>query len=111
MIAYMELLDLCISTIRQTPDHPPGTPSYNIILTLNHLILVPRARESHTLQATGERLPVNALGFAGMLLVKSQLELQAVQKEGPVKILCGVGCASVHDAQVAGGLDVGDIAA
>ncbi|KAI0027818.1 HIT-like domain-containing protein [Vararia minispora EC-137] len=110
MTAYMELLDLCISTVRQTPDHPTGTPSYNIILTLNHLMLVPRTREYHTLQVTGERLPVNALGFAGMLLVKSKRELQAVLKEGPVSILRGVGCASVHDAQVSGGPEVdGDI--
>lgn len=100
--AFMQLLDLVISTIRHDPDYPPGKPSYNVMLTLNHLYLIPRRRETHTLQATGEKLSVNALGFAGMLLVKSHEELEALKDESISKILRGVGLQSVHDLQVEG---------
>lgn len=54
------------------------------------------------MQETGDELSVNALGYAGMLLVKSDIELAAVRKEGVGKILRDVGLASVHDLQVKG---------
>ena len=108
--AYVSLLDLVISTIRASPDHPLGTPSYNVVLTKRHLILVPRSKENAVLSNTGEELSVNALGFAGMLLVKCEEEMQAVIEEGPAKILAGVGCKSVHEEQVKGGPELdGDI--
>jgi ATP adenylyltransferase len=64
--------------------------------------IVPRKHETHSLRETGEKLGVNALGFAGMLLVKSEKELEAVKKEGWSSILKSVGLKSVHDIQVAG---------
>lgn len=100
--AFLFLLDLVVSTVRHDPDYPPGTPSYNVILTLEHLHLIPRRHEMHTLRETGDSLSVNALGFAGLLLVKSDEELQAVQNEGVRDILKTVGLKSVHDIQVAG---------
>ena len=51
---------------------------------------MPRRRETHVLAGTGEKLSVNALGFAGMLLVKSEQELGAVKEEGVGNILRGV---------------------
>ncbi|EFI28156.1 hypothetical protein CC1G_14183 [Coprinopsis cinerea okayama7 len=99
--AFMQLLDLTISTIRHDPDYPTGRPSYNAILTLDHLHLIPRKQENHTL-SNGEKLSVNSLGFAGMLLVKSDAELEVVKQETVGKILRGVGLESVHDIQVAG---------
>ncbi|KAI0062878.1 ATP adenylyltransferase [Artomyces pyxidatus] len=101
--AFLQLLDLCISTVRHDPEYPPGTPSYNVILTLEHLYIFPRRQEIHKLRETGDLLSVNALGFAGLMLVKSPEELEAVKKEGPLNILKGVGVTSVHDLQVAGG--------
>lgn len=100
--AFLSLLDLVFSTVRHDPTYPQGSPSYNVILSLEHLHLIPRKEESHTLRETGEKLSVNALGFAGMLLVKSKIELEAVKKEGVGNVLRGVGLASVHDKQVAG---------
>lgn len=96
----MMLLDLVISSIRHDADYPSGPPSYNVVLTLNHLYLIPRRQEEHVLAETGERVSINALGFAGMLLVKSEKELEAVSKEGVLKILRDVGVESVHDAQI-----------
>lgn len=100
--AFLALLDLAISTVRHDPDYPPGRPSYNVIITLEHMHIIPRKFETHQLEKTGEQLPVNALGFAGMLLVKSEKELEAVKVETVGKILRGVGLESVHDKQVEG---------
>jgi len=96
----MMLLDLVISTVRHDPDHPPGSPSYNVLLTLGYMYLIPRRQEEHILSETGDRLSINALGFAGMLLVKSEKELDAVKKEGIGRILRDVGLKSVIDAQI-----------
>ena len=104
--AFLELLDLVISTVRHDESYPAGTPSYNVLLTLEHLYLIPRRQETYVLEESGEKLSVNALGFAGMLLVKEDAELEAVKKEGPVKILRGVGCESIHDLQVQGSLEL-----
>lgn len=98
----MSLLDLCISSIRHDPTYPLGPPSYNVILTLEHLHIIPRKEEWYVLKETQEQLSVNSLGFAGMLLVKSDRELEAVTKEGVVNILKGTGVPSVHHLQVQG---------
>ncbi|KAJ7593980.1 ATP adenylyltransferase-domain-containing protein [Mycena floridula] len=100
--AFLNLLDLVIDTIRNDLEYPAAKPSYNVVITLEHMHLIPRRQECHVLSASGEKLSVNALGFAGMLLVKSEAELEAVTKEGLVNILRGVGLKSVHDLQVQG---------
>ena len=100
--AFFTLLDLAIQTVRHDPDYPVGTPSYNVLLTTEHMYLFPRKLEDHLLRETGEKVSVNALGFAGMMLVKSEKELEAVKKEGVINILKGVGLPSVHDLQVEG---------
>ncbi|KAF9070100.1 hypothetical protein BDP27DRAFT_644265 [Rhodocollybia butyracea] len=61
--AFLSLLDLVLSTVRHDPTYPTGPPSYNVILTLEHLHLIPRRLETHTLEETGEILSVNSLGF------------------------------------------------
>jgi ATP adenylyltransferase len=76
--------------------------SYNVVLTLGHLYVFPRRRETHRLAVSGDALSVNALGFAGYMLVKSEEELQAVVAEGPTNVLKAVACANVHDLQVGG---------
>lgn len=77
-----------------------GQPSYNVILTLTHMYVVPRKCEKYVLRESGDELSVNALGFAGYLLVKGEKELEAVQKEGVVTILSEVGITSAHNEQV-----------
>jgi ATP adenylyltransferase len=91
--------------VRHTADYPVGPPSYNVVLTLGHMYVFPRLREAHLLAVTREPLGVNALGFAGLLLVKSPAELEAVKAEGPGNVLRGVACESVHEMQVADGLE------
>jgi ATP adenylyltransferase len=91
-----------ISTIRHDPEYPPGKPSYNVIMTLEHMHLIPRRSDTYAVAETGRRIGVNSLGFAGHLLAKSQDELEAVTSEGILNILKGVALSSVHDLQVAG---------
>ena len=99
---FLSLLDLVISTVRHNPDYPPGSPSYNVILTLEHMHLIPRRHEAYKIEETQELIGVNSLGFAGMLLARSESELESMRKEGIGKILRGVGLESVHELQVAG---------
>ncbi|KAG1731504.1 ATP adenylyltransferase-domain-containing protein [Suillus paluster] len=101
-LPFLSLLDLVISTVRHAPDYPSGTPSYNVILTLEHMHLIPRRWNTYTLGDTGAILGVNSLGFAGMLMVKSQSEREALEQEKIGKVLRGVGVESVHELQVAG---------
>ena len=100
--AFIQLLDLSISTIRHDPDYPTGSPSYNVILTLEHLHLIPRKHDAYTLRETEDEISINSMGFAGMLLVRSEGELEAVKREGIANILRGVALESVHDLQVEG---------
>jgi ATP adenylyltransferase len=98
--AFLSLLDLVISTVRHAPDYPAGLPSYNVLMTLDHMHMIPRRHEAYVLPETGERVLVNSLGFAGMLLLKREEQLQVVKREGVGKILRGVSVESVHDLQV-----------
>ncbi len=79
-----------------------STLSYNVILTLEHMHVIPRKAENYTLAETGDALSINSMGFAGCMLVKSERELEAVIKEGVGEILRGVGCKSIHDQQCEG---------
>ena len=92
--------------MRHAANYPPGAPSYNVPLTLGHMYVFPRRKDAYVLVVSGERFGVNALGFAGFLVVKSPAELGAVVTEGPAKILEDVICESVHEMQVAGGPDL-----
>jgi ATP adenylyltransferase len=85
--------------------------SYNVVLTLSHMYVFPRRRETHTLAVSHEPLSINSLGFAGLLLVKSHDELEALVAEGPANLLKAVACESMHELQVSGGPEFdGDLA-
>ncbi|KAG6850950.1 hypothetical protein H0H93_005819 [Arthromyces matolae] len=98
---FLSLLDLVISTIRHDPDYSTGRPSYNVLISLEHIHMIPRKHDRYTISDAGVTVNVNALGYAGMLLVKSEEELEALKKESVGKILRFVGLESVHDIQVA----------
>lgn len=104
----MELLDLALSTFRRDPPESPNGSSsrtqisYNFILTLDHMHVIPRKQETHILTETGDQLSINSMGYAGCLLVKSEKEFEAVVKEGVGKILSSVACKSIHAQQCEG---------
>ena len=58
------------------------TPSpYNLLATRQWLLLVPRSRECFA------SISVNALGFAGALLVRDREQLRALEATGPWRVL------------------------
>jgi ATP adenylyltransferase len=103
--AFLALLDLGISTIRHASDYPIGKPSYNVVFTLEHIHLIPRRYETYRLPDAGDVISVNALGFAGLLLVLADEALENVKAHGVGKILKGVALDSVHELQLAGTTD------
>lgn len=72
--------------------------SYNLIMTESYLHLVPRRGEIYLLTGeVGETEPlsINALGYAGMVLCKSQAAVDAVKRVGVVSILSSLAFSSV----------------
>lgn len=60
--------------------------SYNVLLTKDFIVLVPRRQEN-----VGS-VAINALGFAGTILVNSKAGLDYIHEQGPVNILEAAGC-------------------
>lgn len=60
------------------------TAPYNLLVTRRWMLLVPRRRESF------EGVSVNALGYAGSLLVKDRAGLETVRRHGPLAVLRSV---------------------
>ncbi|MBI4878546.1 MAG: phosphorylase [Planctomycetes bacterium] len=54
---------------------------YNLLVTRERMLLVPRCREHFA------SMSINALGFAGSLLVRDAAELSAVRRAGPMAVL------------------------
>lgn len=61
----------------------PGTP-YNLLATRQWTLVVPRTQESF------ESISLNALAFAGSLLVKNREQLERVRSVGPMALLRSV---------------------
>lgn len=61
-----------------------GYSAYNLLLTRRWMLAVPRAQEKF------ENISVNALGFAGALLVRNGEQLARIRKTGPMSVLRGV---------------------
>lgn len=60
---------------------PSSQSPYNLLATNDWMLLVPRSRE-HVLG-----MSINALGFAGALLVRTNHELETAREHGPLSIL------------------------
>lgn len=52
--AFLQLLDLVLMAMRYGPPRPPGPPSYNVLLTLEHLHVIPRSKEKYAFKKNGE---------------------------------------------------------
>ncbi len=59
-------------------------PPYNLLATRTWMVLVPRRQEAY------EGIAVNALGFGGSLLVRSDAQLAYLKEIGPLAVLRGV---------------------
>ena len=76
-----------LSMLRITGLHKEGTCNtqvnnpYNLLITREWMLLVPRREECF------ESISINALGFAGALLVRSDRQMQILRNAGPMKLL------------------------
>ena len=59
-------------------------PPHNMLMTRDYLWVIPRTQESH------QGLTINALGFAGMLLVKNETQLKLLDDIGCHELLKAV---------------------
>ena len=66
-------------------DEPDNTKNYNLLATRSWMMLVPRSREHF------EGISINALGFAGELLVMDRNQLSTLRERGPMAALRAVG--------------------
>jgi len=86
--AAREAFECYVSMLEQVGLRPPsgegsdlqGGP-YNLIVTREWLLLVPRSREFF------DSISINALGFAGALLVWNEEQLRALRAAGPLAVL------------------------
>ena len=77
------LLGLYRQLARAFGCHRHGQP-YNLVISREWMLIVPRAR------GQWRGISVNALGFAGALLVPGREELEVVRREGPLRVLTQV---------------------
>lgn len=47
--AFLQLVDLVVATMRHNPSLPPGPPSFNVLITLDHVHIIPRSKEQYIL--------------------------------------------------------------
>ncbi len=84
----LEQLDLTSTSATGTPHIGP----YNLLITRRWLMLVPRVFEAF------HGISINALGFAGALLVQDRQQYEVVKRHGPLAALRHV----AHPATAAG---------
>jgi len=70
----------------------PRGGAYNLLATRQWLLLVPRS------QACFESIAINALGFAGALLVRNQQQLQVLKERGPLTVLSRVAVSPLRES-------------
>lgn len=65
----------------------PLMPPLNLLATREWLMVVPRTREHWIDEDTGHRVSVNALGFAGLVLVRSETLIAPLRRFGLLRML------------------------
>lgn len=73
-----------LSDLKLSVDHDGMMAPHNMLMTRQHLWVVPRTKESY------QGLAINALGFAGALLVKDKAQLRKLESIGCMKLLKAV---------------------
>ncbi len=84
---YTIYIDLLVRLNLFHPGSEENPAPHNFLLTDNWIIVIPRSSKKQ------ESSKINALGFAGLLLVKNDEQLQLLRKTGPVNLLFN---ASAH---------------
>ena len=85
---YYAMLKAVGLAIEYSLGEPTFCAPYNLLVTRQWMWLVPRTAEF------AETISINALGFAGALLVKNEQELRSVKARGPMMVLKSVAATS-----------------
>jgi sulfate adenylyltransferase (ADP) / ATP adenylyltransferase len=81
---YRDLgLNVCIASV-DCKTEPAAFLSFNFLYFENFMVIVPRKEEVHM------GMSVNSVGFAGLLLAKSEQEMNILSEVGPMKILANL---------------------
>jgi ATP adenylyltransferase len=86
--SYRKLLRAAGLAVDATAGSHMPTAPYNLLVTRNWMLLVPRSQECF------EGISINALGFAGAFLVKDRQQLETLRTLGPVTALQSVTTSS-----------------
>lgn len=82
---YLELLvALQLDPLHQQGGEPQQRGPYNLLMTNEWMLVVPRSREHF------RDISLNALAFVGSLFVRTDEQLQLLRREGPIKALRAV---------------------
>lgn len=81
---YTALLEAIGVDALSLGDEVRQSSPYNLLLTKDWMLAVPRRRECH------EGISVNALGFAGSLFVREREQLGLIESVGPLNVLQAV---------------------
>lgn len=84
---YRSLLQTVGLPVVAEASRPTTLPPYNLLATRQWLLLVPRSQEFF------DGISINALGFAGALLVKDKAQLEILKVRGPMAALESVALA------------------
>lgn len=84
LACYYSMLD-AVGLLNNDAERPLG--AYNLLITRQWMLLVPRSKECV------DSISINALGFAGALLVKNSQEMRIVRETGPLNMLQRVALA------------------
>ncbi|MFW5741039.1 MAG: phosphorylase, partial [Myxococcota bacterium] len=81
---YLALLSAVGMWVEPGMKDQPGP--YNLLVTREWMMLVPRLEECF------EDISINAIGYAGGLLVRDDAQLRRIQQVGPLRVIhaCGV---------------------
>lgn len=101
---WLALLDLVIDHLRRlsiADDGPivrTSSLSYNFLMTETYIHVVPRTAESYV-APNGNKISINSLGFAGMVLVKKPEDLETIKRVGVLNVLKDLGFRPVASGE------------
>jgi ATP adenylyltransferase len=78
---FFGVLDAMFQQLRENAQ--PITTSYNFLMTEDFMMLIPRSKEHAFIQHNGKEFSfsLNSLAFAGLMLGKTQEELEALEAQ------------------------------
>jgi ATP adenylyltransferase len=82
--AIVKIYDKLLKTIQYEINSPKQTGDYNLLITREWMMIVPRSQDSF------QSIGVNAVGFAGALLVRNTEQLELLKKTRPLNLLKNV---------------------